>query len=268
MSEDRFESILFARRQDLETVRARVPLESVKRAAREAPPPRDFVAALCSAPTRPALIAEIKRASPSQGVLRGDLNPVAQAQAYAGAGAAAISVLTEERHFHGSLEDLRAVRAAVSLPILRKDFLLDEYMVWEARAAGADAVLLIVGALHVARLAGMHALALELGMTPLVEVHAPDELVIAACLSPRVVGVNNRNLRTMAIDTRTAIELRPKLPPGALCVAESGLETASDIAAARTAGFRAVLIGTALLRPEEHESVLDPAARIRRMFPS
>lgn len=257
------ERILFDRRRDLDEARARIPLDEVRRRAKDAPAPRDFLAALTSASTRPALIAEVKRASPSRGVLRADLDPPALACAYHQAGAAAISVLTEPRHFRGSLDDLRAVRAAVPLPVLRKDFLLDEYMVWEARAHGADAVLLIVGAVHVARLAGMHALALELGMTPLVEVHQEHEIEIARHLGPRLVGINNRNLETLEIDRETAIRLRPRLPPGVACVAESGLENPTDVARAREAGYTAILVGTALVAGD---GPFDPARRVRELM--
>ncbi len=263
------ERILSERRRDLDALRTRVPLEEVKREARSAPPPRDFLAALVAARTRPALIAEVKRASPSRGLLRASLDPVGLARAYRDAGAAAISVLTEARHFHGSLDDLRAVRAAVPLPVLRKDFLLDEYMVWEARAAGADAVLLIVGAVHVAVLARMHQVALELGMTPLVEVHEAEELEVARHLGPRLVGVNNRNLRTLAIDRATAPRLRSGIPAGTLSVAESGLERAADVQEVRSAGYDAVLIGSALVAArtaETSDREFDPAGRIRELM--
>lgn len=259
------ERILADCRRDLDERRAHRPLAEVQRAARAAPPTRDFLAALRGARTRPALIAEVKRASPSQGILRETLDPAALARAYEAAGAAAISVLTEERHFHGSLADLEAVRAAVAVPVLRKDFLLDEYMVWEARAAGADAVLLIVAAVHVAVLARMHQVALELGMTPLVEIHEADEWEVARHLGPKVVGVNNRNLRTLAIDRETALRLRPRIPEGVVTVAESGMESREDVARARAAGYDAVLVGTALVA-ERGEEAYDPAKRVREML--
>ncbi len=257
------ERILSDRRRDLDETRSRVPLAEVQRLAASAPKPRDFLHALLAASTRPALIAEVKRASPSRGVLRADLDPGSLARAYHQAGAAAVSVLTERRHFRGSLEDLRAVREAVPLPVLRKDFLLDEYMVWEARAHGADAVLLIVGAVHVAMLARMHALALDLGMTPLVEVHEAEELEVARHLGPRLLGINNRNLRTLEIDRDAAVRLRPAVPEGIATVAESGLENAADIARARGAGFTAVLVGTALVAGS---GPFDPAGRVRELM--
>ena len=187
------ERIFAAKRVELEAERAVVPLEMIRAAASSAPAPRDFLAALRG--RRPAIIAEIKRASPSKGDILPGLDPAAVARDYAASGAAAISVLTD-RHFKGSLEDLRAVRAAVDLPLLRKDFIFDPYQLYQARAAGADGILLIAAMLKEADLCALYAAARELGLQALVEVHNEDELRAAARAGAQIVGINNRDLHT------------------------------------------------------------------------
>jgi len=193
------------------------------------------------------VIAEFKRRSPSKGVLREDLPPVQVAQAYEIAGAAALSVLTEEDFFGGSLEDLREARGATLLPTLRKDFIVDPYQIWEAWYAGADAILLIVTALSDAELAGLHATALEVGLDVVVEVHDREELGRALAANARIVGVNSRDLRTLEVDLGTAFALAPLIPSGVVKIAESGIRNGDDLRRLREAGYDAFLVGEQLM---------------------
>lgn len=222
--------------------------------AADGPAPRDFAAALAQG-TFPTIIAEIKRASPSKGPLRPELDPAQLARAYEAGGAAALSVLTEEEYFRGSLDDLVAARRACGLPVLRKDFLLEPWEVYEARAHGADAVLLIAAALETPRLAEMQALAHELGMAALVEVHDEKELHDVLTVEPRIVGINNRNLKTFEVDLQTTTRLVAAFPKGVLSVSESGFAQAADLA-----GFEnlvdAFLIGESLVTSQDSESAL------------
>jgi indole-3-glycerol phosphate synthase len=211
------------------------------------PAARDFRSAL-SRHGAVALIAEVKRRSPGAGAIRPDLDPVDLARGYASAGASAISVLTDREFFAGSLEDLAAVRSAVPVPVLRKDFILSEPQVWEARAAGADAVLLIVAILDAARLEGLRALAEELGMTVLVEVHDAAEMERALDAGASVVGINNRDLRNFTTRLDTTLDLLSTVPEGIVLVSESGIRTRDDVARLGAAGVDAVLVGEALLR--------------------
>jgi indole-3-glycerol phosphate synthase len=197
------------------------------------------------------LIAEIKRASPSKGSLRPDLDPVALAREYERCGAAAISVLTDEQFFQGSLDDLRVVRKKVNLPVLRKDFVLDPYQVYQARAAGADAILLIVAALSDDALQTLHRLSADLGMAALVEVHNVAELERALKIGPRIVGVNNRDLRTFEVDLETTARLRPLLAAGVTLVSESGIQSQADVARIESFGADAILVGEALVRAQD-----------------
>jgi indole-3-glycerol phosphate synthase len=221
-------------------------------ARRTADDERPFATAL----TRPrlALIAEHKRSSPSAGVIREDLALGEIVTDYERGGAAALSVLTEESRFDGTLGDLAAARAASELPILRKDFIVDPYQVVEAYAAGADAILLIVAALGDDELARLHAAARGLGLDVLVEVHDAPELRRAIDLGAEVIGVNNRDLTTLKVDTRRALELRPHIPDGTVTVAESGYRTRAQLDELKAAGFDAVLIGEALMRSEDIEA--------------
>lgn len=223
------------------------PLAELQQAAAAAArPPRDFVAALREPGV--SLIAEVKRASPSAGPLRPGLDPAALAAEYAAANAAALSVLTDARYFQGSLDDLRAARAAVSLPVLRKDFVVSPYQVYGARAAGADAVLLIVAVLDDPALDALHRLAQALGMAALVEVHDEAELRRALAIGPRVVGVNNRDLHTFRVDLGTTARLRVRIPDEVLLVAESGVHSPADVARLAAIGADAMLVGEALVR--------------------
>lgn len=202
------------------------------------------------------VIAECKRRSPSRGVLKAAYDPLAQATAYARGGAAAISVLTEPSFFDGALAHLEAVRAAVDVPLLRKDFIVDRYQLVEAAIAGADAVLLIVSALAPEDLASLHAQALAIGLAVLVEVHDEAELGIALGCGAAVIGVNNRNLRTLAVDRAVSERLAPRFPPEVIAVSESGLGGADDVARMRALGYRAFLVGERLMTAPEPEAAL------------
>ena len=238
------DEILSHKRSELALRRARRSLGELEADCRRLPPARDFEAALRPEPARRVhVIAEIKRVSPSQGVLRGDLDPVRQASVYAGAGAVAISVLTDEKYFRGSLEDLVAVRHEVGVPVLRKEFIVEEYQLWESRAAGADAVLLIVAALDVAALKDLFHAARGIGLGTLVEAHTADELEPALRLGAPVVGVNNRNLQTLETSLEPSLALLPLIPPGHVAVSESGIFTGADVKRVVAAGAHAVLVG-------------------------
>ena len=222
------------------------------------PPARDFVAALRE--RTPALIAEVKRASPSAGAIADDMDPMAQALAYADSGATVISVLTEPRHFHGSLADLEAVRLAVAVPVLRKDFLVHPAQVIEARAHGADAVLLITASLTDDELAAMLAIAADLGMGALVETHADDELERALASGAEVIGVNARDLESLVVDTESALKRIRRIPSDRVAVFESGVRTRADMQAAVEAGASAILVGEALMRAG------DPRAAVHHLM--
>ena len=204
-----------------------------------------------------SIIAEVKRASPSKGALAEIANPLDLARRYEDAGAAIISVLTERRRFGGSLEDLQAVRAGVSIPILRKDFMVDEYQFYEARAAGADVVLLIVAALSKNQLRDYYDLATELGMAALIEVHTHEEVEDALEIDPRIIGVNARNLKTLEIDLAAFTRLIPEIPDSIIRVAESGISERSEVEIAQAAGARAILVGETLVRSGDPKSKID-----------
>lgn len=224
--------------------------------------PHDFAASLQRETV--ALIAEVKHASPSKGVLIDPFDPVALAKVYAANGAAALSVLTDTQFFQGSLDDLQAVRAVIDLPILRKDFVIDAFQIREARAAGADAVLLIVGVLDDALLAELHTIASECGLSALIEVHDEAELERALKLSVRLIGINNRNLRNFETDLGTTERLARHIPPEITLVAESGIHSAVDVAAMAEAGARAVLVGESLIVAENRAAKVRELAGIRR----
>lgn len=206
------------------------------------------------------VIAECKRRSPSKGVLRAEYDPVVIARSYEAAGAAAISVLTEPTFFDGSLDHLAAVRAAVSIPILRKDFIVSEYQLLEARAAGADAALLIVAALSPLELRTLAGQAAALGLDALVEIHDVDELAVAVDAGARIVGVNNRNLRTLEVDVRASDAAIARMPSDVIAVSESGLRTSDDLARLRQSGYRAFLIGERLM------TVPDPGRALQELL--
>ncbi|MEZ4404313.1 MAG: indole-3-glycerol phosphate synthase TrpC [Kofleriaceae bacterium] len=242
-----------------EVAAARVarPLAVLEAEARSLPPPRSLAAALRRAAGQPVrALAEIKRASPSAGPIRPGADPVAIARAYAAAGAAAISVLTDRQFFDGELGFLAPVHAAVTVPILRKDFVVDPYQLVEARAAGADAVLLIVAALDDGRLAELAAGARALGLDALIEVHDEAEAARALAVAPTLLGVNHRDLRTMQMDLTLTARIAPAVPPGVVLVGESGIRTAADVARLGAAGAHAVLVGEALMRAEDPGAAL------------
>ena len=243
-------------REDLAARKALVPIGVLLRAASKRGPARDLLRTI---PEGPGVIAEIKRASPSRGWIRRDLDAVATAGAYLAGGAWAVSVLTERRHFGGSLTDLSDVRASFpEATILRKDFLLDEYMLAESRAHGADLVLLMVSVLG-ERTPGMAALASAHGLEPLVEARDPAEIAIAVRSGARLIGINNRDLDTLAVDLSTGMRLLPLLPPGVIPVVESGISTAEQVRGYHDAGARLFLIGETLA------SSKDPADTIREV---
>jgi len=253
------EDILAHKREELERARAAVPDAVMAERAAAAPHAvRSLYDALAAAPP-PRVIAEIKRRSPSRGPIRPDLDPLDCAKAYAAAGAAALSVLTDARFFGGSLDDLCRVRAAVELPLLRKDFVLDARQVDEARWAGADAVLLIVAALPAERLAALLAHAAARGLDALVEVHDADELETARAAGARLVGINNRDLRSFEVDLGTTEALAPRAGAGRLVVTESGIHGPADLRRLAAAGAGAFLVGESLMREP------DPGAALRRL---
>ena len=239
------DGIVAARRKRLEEARGRVSLARLKPAAEARTERRDFVAALSGATLR--VIAELKKASPSRGLLRRDYCSREIAQAYEAAGAAALSVLTEEDFFLGSLADLEEARSAVRVPVLRKDFILDEYQVFESVAAGADALLLIVAALTDQELVSLLQLSDRTGIAALVEVHTEEELGRALAAGARIIGVNNRNLKTMEVSLDTSLRLKPMIPAHCLAVSESGIKRAADFERLAQAGYNAVLIGEQLM---------------------
>ena len=250
MVPDLLRDILAHKAEEVAARKRQRTLAELEAEARTREPPRGFVAALRAtvAQGRTALIAEVKRASPSKGVIRADWEPLDHARAFAAGGATCLSVLTDERYFRGSDAVLVEARAGVTLPVLRKDFTLDPWQVAEAAALGADAVLLIVAALDDARLAELHAVVLEKGMDALVEVHEEAEMERAARLSPALIGINNRDLRSFVTDLAVTERLAPLAPRGALLVTESGVGSPADLARLRSSGVQAALVGESLMR--------------------
>src|SRR5216110_1520888 len=229
-------------REEVAQRRTATPRAALERRCADATPALDFEGALRPSPGAVRLIAEVKKASPSRGVLTEDLDPATLAATYAAHGADAISVLTDRKYFRGSLDDLRAVRAAVDVPLLRKDFTVDEYQLWESRAAGADAILLIVAILEPALLRDFLAAAKGLGLGALVEAHTAAEVDVALGAGATIVGINNRDLRTFETRLETTLALVPTIPPGVTVVSESGFATADDVRRVVAAGAHAVLV--------------------------
>lgn len=272
MADTFLDRLVAATREVIAERQAQAPLDAVREQATQAPAPRDFARAVRPAVGESArLIAEVKRASPSKGLLAERFEPVEQALAYAAGGAAAISVLTEPRFFLGALEHLRAVRAAVDVPVLRKDFILDPYQIYEARAAGADAILLICALLDDARLSEYLALAHQLGMEALVEAHNAEETRRAVAVGAGVIGVNSRDLHTFVVDTDVVRHLRPLVPEGRVFIAESGIFDAVGAARARAWGADVILVGEALMRAPDptakaHELATAPGGGTASLF--
>jgi indole-3-glycerol phosphate synthase len=238
--------IVAAKRNEIAHRRSQHSDQQLERALNDAPPVRDFFGQLATdGPIK--LIAEVKKASPSKGVIRDDFDPVDIARTYEASGATCISVLTDEPFFQGKLEDLTAIRQNCSLPLLRKDFILDAYQLLEARVAGADAVLLIAECLDDCRLRSLHNQALELGLTPLVEFHEPENLPRVLEAGATLIGVNNRDLGTFHTDLQHTIRLRKQIPPSALLVAESGIRCRQDVQILESAGVDAMLVGEHLM---------------------
>ena len=257
---DLLRTIVAATGRIVEVRRAREPMAMLQtRAAAGSPRGATFESALAES-GRVNVIAECKRRSPSRGVLAASYDPVAIARQYQSGGAAAISVLTEPTFFDGSLEHLAAVRTAVTIPLLRKDFIVDEYQLFEARAAGADAILLIVAALEPDALRRLQQRAWDLGLAVLVEVHDDEELRRAIDSGARIIGVNNRNLRTLTVDVDASYRLAAKMPSGVVAVSESGLQSRADLEQLAAAGYRAFLIG------ERFMTDRDPASAIRALI--
>jgi indole-3-glycerol phosphate synthase len=239
--------IVATKREEITAAKAMTPLAEQQARAADRPPARDFLAAV----TRPGavrLIAEVKKASPSKGVIRADFDPVAIARTYESAGASALSVLTDSPYFQGDLSYLSAIRAAVELPLLRKDFILDIYQVHEARAAGADAVLLIAECLTPAELKTLHDEIVRLGMTPLVELYDPENLPAVLDCGAKLIGVNNRNLHTFEVDLHHTVRLREQIPSDRAVVGESGIASHDDLQLLAEADVQAVLVGESLMR--------------------
>ena len=241
---------------EIATAKRLRPVEAIQEQLASAPPVRDFVAAL-RAKADVALIAEVKKASPSAGIIRADFDPVQIALTYERHGAACLSVLTDEHFFQGHLDFLRAVRQAVSIPVLRKDFIVDRYQVLEARAAGADCILLIAECLNDCHLRDLYFYASELGMESLIEIYDPENLDRVLKLEPALVGVNNRDLRTFVIDLDHTLSLAPRLASSTLLVSESGIRTRGDVDRLKAGGAHAMLVGETLMRSPDIGQAVD-----------
>lgn len=241
------DQIVATKRHEIAAARVVTSESALRAELSTAPPVRSFFDALNQGEVI-RLIAEVKKASPSKGVIRADFNPTDIAREYARAGASCISVLTDETYFQGSLEYLRAIRQAVDIPVLRKDFILDTYQLLEARVAGADAVLLIAECLDDCQLRKLHNETLELGMTPLVEFYEPENLPRVLAAGATLIGVNNRDLKTFTVDLDRTIQMRASVPDDCLLVGESGIDTRSDALRLQAAGVDAMLVGESLMR--------------------
>jgi len=259
---DILEKILKVKRGEVAAAKQERPLAALKDDVAKAARPRDFIGALHSkiAAGMPAVIAEVKKASPSKGVLRADFDPAAIARSYASHGAACLSVLTDKDFFQGSREYLVQAREVSGLPVLRKDFIVDPYQVYEARAMGADCILLIVAALDDDTMIGLERVALELGMAVLVEVHDAGEFERALQLRTSLLGINNRNLRTFETRLETTLDLLGRIPQGKLVVTESGILASGDVERMRSAGVQAFLVGEAFMRAN------DPGDALAKLF--
>lgn len=259
---DILEKIIATKRQELDKALQVAPMLAVKAAAEAAPQPRDFVGSIRAkiAAGNAAVIAEIKKASPSKGVIRADFNPAEIAKSYEAGGAACLSVLTDVEYFQGSTDYLKQARAACSLPVLRKDFMIDAYQVYEARAMGADCILLIAAAIDLTKMRELEKIAHNLGMAVLVEVHNGQELDLALQLETPLLGINNRNLRTFDVTLQTTLDLLPRIAKDKIIVTESGIFTADDVALMRKNNVHTFLVGEAFMRQP------DPGAALKEVF--
>ncbi len=250
------DQIVATKRKEIAAAQQRASLRELQDRLSDAPPIRDFFGPLAAA-GEVHLIAEVKRASPSKGVLREDFDAVDIALSYERHGATCLSVLTDEPYFQGSLENLRQVRAAVDIPLLRKDFILDTYQLYEARLAGADAVLLIAECLDDCNLRKLHNEAIELGMTPLVELYEPENLDRVLTAGAALVGINNRDLRTFKTDLDHTLRLRGRIPAECVVVSESGIRNPADVARLKAAGVHAILVGESLVTAPDIGAAVD-----------
>ncbi len=259
MASDILDRILLVKRAEIAAAREKNDLAAVRRQALSAPPVRDFAGAMRAriAAGQPAVIAEIKKASPSRGVLRPDFDPAAIAASYAKHGATCLSVLTDAQFFQGSPAYLKQARQACDLPVLRKDFMIDPYQVYEARAMGADCILLIVAALEAAQMQALERVAMDLGMSVLVEVHTSEELPAALGLRTPLIGVNNRNLRTFETSLDTTLTLKAQIPADRIVVTESGILSRADVELMLGEGVPAFLVGEAFMRAPDPGVALD-----------
>lgn len=259
---DILNKILATKAEEIAAAQARLPLAEVQALAAQQPPARDFVGAIRSkiAAGKAAVIAEIKKASPSKGVIRADFKPAEIAASYEQGGAACLSVLTDEQYFQGSADYLKQARAACSLPVLRKDFMIDTYQVYQARAMGADCILLIAAALALAQMQQLESVAHSLGMAVLVEVHNGEELAQAIQLTTPLLGINNRNLRTFEVTLDTTLGLLEKISGDKIVVTESGIFTADDVKLMRDHAVHTFLVGEAFMRQE------NPGAELAKVF--
>ena len=259
---DILNKILATKAEEVAAAKAAVPLDEIKRQAAAAAPARDFLAAIHAkhAAAQPAVIAEVKKASPSKGVIRADFDPAAIAASYAAHGAACLSVLTDRDYFQGCPAYLQAARAACALPVLRKDFIVDPYQIVEARAMGADCILLIAAALSAAQMREFEQQAQALGLAVLVEVHNAEELDAALTLATPLIGVNNRNLRTFSVSLDTTLDLLPAIGAERIAVTESGIATAEDVTRMRANQVNTFLVGEAFMRQA------DPGAALSALF--
>jgi indole-3-glycerol phosphate synthase len=259
---DILNKILDTKQAEVKAAMAERPLIVLRGEANDALPARDFVGAIRAKITagQPAVIAEVKKASPSKGVIREDFRPAEIAASYEKGGAACLSVLTDVQYFQGSPEYLKQARAACKLPVLRKDFMIEAYQVYEARAMGADCILLIVAALNLPRMRELETIAHDLGMAVLVEVHDGEELDLALQLETPLIGINNRNLRTFDVTLDTTLGLLQRIPQDRIVVTESGIFTADDVALMRQNHVNTFLVGEAFMR------ALDPGTELARVF--
>jgi indole-3-glycerol phosphate synthase len=259
---DILKKILAVKQQEVAVALATQSLQQIHDEASQASPARDFTGAIRNkiATGQPAVIAEIKKASPSKGVLRSDFHPAEIAASYALNGAACLSVLTDEQFFQGATEYLKQARTTCSLPVLRKDFIVDAYQIYQARAMGADAILLIASALDLQQMQQFETLAHSLGMAVLVEVHDGAELDVALQLTTPLIGINNRNLRTFEVSLQTTLDLLPRIPQGRIVVTESGILNSADVGLMRHHQVQTFLVGEAFMR------AADPGAELARVF--
>jgi indole-3-glycerol phosphate synthase len=259
---DILEKIISVKRREIEESRSVVSFSELEKQCSSLPPTRDFVHALRSRveKSEPAVIAEIKKASPSKGVIRKDFDPVAIGRSYEQSGAACLSVLTDREFFQGAPEYLTAVKAETTIPVIRKDFIIDPYQVYEARAMGADCILLIVAALDVAEMRELERVAQKMGLAVLVEVHSQEELEHALELDTPLIGINNRNLRTFETDIRTSLSVAKRIPSNRIAITESGINTREDVALMIEHSIYAFLVGESMMRQP------DPGVALRGLF--